>query len=198
MQKEFLVIVSNRAPSNFVTDTNLPVLDVYTSVLGHFKDVQSILKVEHKAAKTVDDHNEIVDPAYPTTAPDTMFVQGLLENGGVASLALRSARAVVDGKGFRWVISGTKGEIELVTEPGVIQFLPPGTQVRLMKPGSDAQLVSFEAEAEHISGLSSAGPSVARLWEAFANDEAVYPTIEESVKVHELLEKINGRGIWAP
>lgn len=180
----------------------IPVLELYTATLGHFKEVQSILKVQHKLGTTVDEQQNVVDAAYPTTAPDTMFIQGVLENGAVASLALRTARpgAVADGKGFRWVISGTKGEIEVVTGPGIIQFLPPSsTEIRLLKQGGEVQVVSWESEVDHIASLSSAGPSVARLWEAFAmGDKEGYPTLEDSFKVHELLEKINGEGIWAP
>lgn len=93
---------------------------MYTRVLGNFKTVQSVLKVQDKSAKTLDDKYSVVDPTYPVTAPDTIFIQGVLENGGVASLTNRSVRAAVDDSGFRWIISGTKGEIELTTKPGVI------------------------------------------------------------------------------
>lgn len=170
-------------------------------MLGNFTAVQSVLKVQDKTAKTLDDKYSVVDPAYLVTAPDTIFIQGLLENGGVASLALRSVRTAVDDTGFRWIISGNKGEIELTTKPGVIAFLPPGgSQIRVRKWGSEADVVDFETgEGEHVRKISPPGPNVARVWEAFAKgEEDGYASIEESLKTHELLEKIHKDAIWAP
>lgn len=173
---------------------------MYTRVLGDFKIIQSVLKVQDKTAPTVDDKHNVVNPTYPVTAPDTMFIQGLLENGGVASLALRSVRTAVDDCGFRWIISGTKGEIELTTKPGVISFLPPGSQIRVRKWGSEAYVVGFDTdEGEHISKISPFGINVARVWEAVAKgEEGAYASIEDSLKTHELLEKIHQDAIWAP
>jgi predicted dehydrogenase len=174
---------------------------VYTCVLGNFKSVQSVFKVQDKTAKTLDDKYSLVDPAYPVSAPDTMFIQGVLENGGVASLSLRSVRAAVDDTGFRWIISGTKGEIELTTKPGLIGFLPPGgSQIRVRKWGSAPNVVDFETdESDHIRKISPPGPNVARVWEVFAKGEKDgYASIEESLKTQELLELIHRDAIWAP
>lgn len=170
-------------------------------MLGDFKVVQSILKVQDKTALTVDDKHNVVDPVYPVTAPDTMFIQGVLGNGGVASLALRSVRTAVDNSGFRWIITGTKGEIEVTTPPGVLAFLPPGaSQIRLRKWGSEAEVIDYDTdEGEHIRNIPPPGINVARVWEAFAKgEEDGYASIEESLKTHELLEKIHRDAIWAP
>jgi predicted dehydrogenase len=170
-------------------------------VLGNFKAVQSVFKVQDKTAKMVDDSYNVVDPAYPVTAPDTVFIQGVLENGGVASLALRSVRTAVDDSGFRWIISGTKGEIDLTTKPGMIAGLPSGgSQIRVRKWGSEAKVVEFEAdEGEHINKISAQGRNVARVWDAFAKgDRDGYALIEDSLKTHELLEIIHRDAIWAP
>lgn len=170
-------------------------------MVGNFEIIQSVLKVQDKLALTVDDKNSVVDPAYPVTAPDTIFIQGVLEKGALASLVLRSVRTAVDDCGFRWIITGTKGEIELTTKPGVMAFLPPGTsQIRVRKWGSEAYVVDYDTdEGEHISKIPPPGINVARVWEAFAKgDEDGYASIEESLKIHELLEKIHQDAIWAP
>ena len=167
-------------------------------MLGNFKVVQSALKVQDKTAKTLDDKNGVVDVAYPVTAPDTMFIQGILENGALASLTLRSVRTTVDDSGFRWIISGTKGEIELTTEPGVIGFLPPGgSQIHVRKWGSEAEVVKFKLdEGEHIRLVPPPGQNVARVWEALAKgEEDGFASIEESVKTQELLELIHQNAI---
>ena len=170
-------------------------------MLGNFEVVQSILKVQDKTALTLDDMHNVVDPAYPVTAPDTMFIQGVLENGGVASIALRSVRTSVDNCGFRWIITGTKGEIKVTTAPGVLAFLPPGgSHMRLRKWGSEAEVVDYGTdEGDHIRKIPPPGINVARMWEAFAKgEEDGYAAIEESLKTHELLEEIHRDAIWAP
>jgi predicted dehydrogenase len=170
-------------------------------VLGNFKVVQSVLKVQDKTARTVDGNYNVVDPEYPVTAPDTIFIQGILEKGGLASLTLRSIRTAVDDCGFRWIISGTKGEIELTTKPGVLAFLPPGeSQIRVRKWKSDAYVVPYDTdEGEHIRNIPPPGINVARVWEAVAKgDKDGYASIDDSLKTHELLEKIHRDAIWAP
>lgn len=169
-------------------------------MVGNFKTVQSVLKVQDKTAKTLGPDHAVVDPAYPVTSPDTVVLQGVLDNGAVASLSLRSSRSAVDDTGFRWLISGTKGEIELTTKPGVIQFLPPGTQIRLRTWGADSRVVDFDVdEEEYIRNVPAPGINVARVWEAFAKgEEDGYTSIEESLPTHELLETIIQKAVWAP
>lgn len=170
-------------------------------MVGNFNDVQSIVKVQDKTARTVDDTYNVVDAGYPVTAPDTIFIQGILDNGAVASMALRSVRTSVDDYGFHWIISGTKGEIEFTSKPGVISFLPSGgSRIRLRKWGSEVCDVSFEvSEGDHINKVTPIGRNVARVWEAFARDDKDgFATIEEALRIHELLDVIHQSAIWAP
>ena len=50
---------------------------------------------------------------HPKTAPDHILVQGELANGALASISFRKARKPVDALGLRWLITGTKGELEV-------------------------------------------------------------------------------------
>lgn len=167
--------------------------------MGDFQHVQSALKVQDKFAKTLDAQNNVVDPAYPTTSPDTMFVQGVLTNGALASVCIRSLRPAADDTGFRWVISGTKGEIELTSPPGIMTGLP-GVKIRMRNWGTDAEDVSVSQEdPSHIKSVTEPGTNVARTWEAFNEGaEDRFSSISDSVKVHELLEKIIDGAIYAP
>ncbi|KAH8176790.1 oxidoreductase family, NAD-binding rossmann fold domain-containing protein [Sarocladium implicatum] len=175
------------------------VLDTYTSVVGSFDKVQAALKVQDKTAKTLDNEGNVVDPAYPTTSPDTMFIQGVLANGALASLTLRSIRSAVDDTGFRWIVSGTKGEMEYTSGPGIMADLPAG-KIRVRTWGGDVEDVSVdEQEPEHVKKVSAPGGNVARVWEAFHNgDGKRAASIMDSLRIHELLGEIIDQGIYAP
>src|SRR5688572_18588975 len=125
------------------------------------------MKVQDKFSRTLDENNNVVDPAYPTTAPDTMFVQGILGNGALAALTLRSVRTAVDDTGFRWIVSGTKGEIELTSSPGIMAGLPEA-RLRIRKWGSEAEEVGVgDEDPDHVKVVTAPGGNVARVWEAF-------------------------------
>lgn len=173
-------------------------MQTYTCIVGNFKSFQSVLKIQDKTAKLLDTENAVVDAEYPVTAPDNILLQGLLDNGAVASVAFRTSRSAIDDIGFRWIISGTKGEIELTTTPGVMQFLSPGSQVRIRTWGNEARVVELVADSEHVAKVTAPGTNVARLWEAFATgNEDGYPSIEDTVRTHELLETMLKDSIWA-
>ena len=93
---------------------------------------------------------------------------------------------------FRWIISGTKGELELTSPPGIMSF-PPEFKVRIRRSNADSEEVVFGGEEpEHISSLPAPAANVGGVWEAFhqGNGERAL-SIREAVKVHELLEKIS-------
>lgn len=155
--------------------------------------------MQHKTAVLVDSDANVVDPCYPTTAPDTMFIQGVLENGAAAFLSLRSVRKTVADVGFRWLISGTDGEIEYTSGPGVVQWLP-NPEIRVRKWGGATETISVDStEQEHVASLGPPSNNIARVWEAFAvGDSEPVATLEQSLVVHQVLEKIIREAIYAP
>ena len=90
------------------------VLDSFTHVLGGFSSVNSILKVdEPEVTIGAADGSQY---QVPSTAPNEIFVQGLLKSGAVASVNFRNipfGNKTVDDRGLTWIITGTEGEIEL-------------------------------------------------------------------------------------
>ena len=129
-----------------------------------------------------------------------MFIQGVLQNGALASLTLRSVRSAVDDTGFRWIISGTKGEIEFTSSMGIIADLP-AAKLRVRKWGGEVESVEVEdkEEPEYVKAVTAPGENVARVWEAFhRGDASRAATIQDSLVIHELLEDIIDNGVYAP
>ncbi|GAD97179.1 oxidoreductase, putative [Paecilomyces variotii No. 5] len=168
-------------------------LDSFTQVVGDFKDVQSILQTRYPTIPIFNGEGKVVNPSHPKSAPDHIFVQGTLENGAGASISFRSVPAAVDGVGFRWLISGTKGEIEITMPESHWQMGNPGATLKL-RVGKDsaAQDVDFSTlQDPSISKIPFPGPNTASLYEAFAKgDRESYATFESSLKLHKLLDRI--------
>ncbi|KAL6798619.1 hypothetical protein J3E68DRAFT_400318 [Trichoderma sp. SZMC 28012] len=175
------------------------ILDTHLSILGDFKDIQSTFKIQNKKTKLVDHEGKTIHENFDITAPDTILLQGVLESGAVASMTMRTSKEPVDNTGFRWVISGTKGELELTSDPGIFHWGPPGLKLKLREFGGEEKEIDFNTgEPEHLSQVSYMGQNVARLYEAFATgEEDGYATLEDALKVHKALEEAKLRAVWA-
>lgn len=173
-------------------------MDTHLNILGDFKDIQSTLKIQNKKTKLIDDKGSVIQENYDITAPDTILLQGVLENGGVASVTMRTSTNTVDNTGFRWIISGTKGELELTSDPGIFHWGPTGLKLKLREFGGEAKEIDFNpGEPEHVSQVSYMGQNVARVYEAYAKgEEDGYATLDDSLKVHRVLEKAKINAVW--
>lgn len=169
------------------------------NILGDFKDIQSTFKTQNNKTKLVDYEGNIIQENFDITAPDTILLQGVLESGAVASLTMRTCTEPVDNTGFRWIISGTKGELELTSDPGIFHWGPTGLKLKLREFGGEAKEIDFNpGETEHLSQMSYSGQNVARVYEAFAKgEEDGYATLDDALKVHRALEKAKLHAVWA-
>jgi predicted dehydrogenase len=174
-------------------------LDTHLNILGDFKDIQSTLKTQNSKTNLIDDEGKIVEENYHITAPDTILLQGILESGALTSVIMRTSPEPVDNAGFRWIISGTKGELELTTDPGIFHWGPTGLKLKVKEFGGEAKEIDLgPAEPEHVSQVSYSGQNVARVYEAFAKgDEDGYATLDDALKVHRALEKAKVNATWA-
>lgn len=170
------------------------VLDGFTNVLGDFKTTQSTLKTHNPTVSLVDlKTGEVINPSYPKTAPDHIFVQGELESGALVSIAFRKSDKAIDSKvGLRWTITGTEGEIEITFPPDQVQFGSTDRSFRVRTSKDETvQVVSFAAdEASYVKEVPYPGTNTARIYEAFAKGDDCYATFESSLKTHELLDKL--------
>lgn len=176
-------------------------LDPFLDTLGEFKDVQAIFKTYQKTTPLFDATGTVVDPAYNVTAPEFILVQGVLESGVAASINVRSTPAVADETGFKWIISGSEGEI-VFTSPagGYVQGSMPDARILLKNWKSETEEVKWKTdEPAHVTSVFEYAINTARLYEAFATgDEDGYPSIESARKVHRLIERVKKNAIWAP
>ncbi|CAM1510623.1 Fc.00g009580.m01.CDS01 [Cosmosporella sp. VM-42] len=167
-------------------------LDAFTSVLGDFETIQSTLKNHNPTVTTVKmATGEVVDTAFPKSAPDHTFIQGVLESGAVASITFRKAKKPVDGLGLRWLITGTEGEIEVTLPEDHLQMGPEGRALRLRIKDGDVQKVEFAtAEPDHIQKVAYPGTNSARIYEQFAQGTGDIADFEAALKTHKLLDRI--------
>lgn len=177
-----------------------PGLDSFLNVLGEFKDVQAVFKIHKKTLPLIDATGKVVNPAYEATAPEYVLIQGVLESGAVASINMRFTPSPVNGDGFRWIVSGSEGELEFTSPSAMIQGELPQAKVFLRKWNGKTEGVKLKRdEPAHVAGLPGHAINTARLYEAFAtDDEDGYPSIESARKVHLLLEQVKDVAVWAP
>ncbi|KAF6818013.1 oxidoreductase family protein [Colletotrichum sojae] len=115
----------------------------FLHVLGTFdlSTLSSILKVESKEIPIYTPDRTAIDiPAHPKNTPEHIFAQGVLQSGAVASISFRTTPGTVDDDArLRWVISGTKGEIEVTS---------PHTSWQAHVPARKFKVKPFEEEEE--------------------------------------------------
>ena len=171
------------------------------STLGGFQEVQSVLKTTRKTVPIVNEKLEVVDPAYKVTAPDQMTMQGVLENGAIASLSLRAVANPAADVSFRWIISGSEGEIDVATPVGFVQMLAPGAKVLLRKWKGDVEEIDMATTSEpaHISALPDYVKGIARVYEAYAtNDQDGFASLQDGLKTQKVLQRMIDGAIIAP
>ncbi|SPO05380.1 related to dehydrogenases and related proteins [Cephalotrichum gorgonifer] len=169
-------------------------LHSFIDVLGNFSEVQGLLKTQHPDVNILSPGGEVVDPAYKKTAPDDIFVQGILESGALASINFfKSETPVSDKRSFVWRITGTEGEIELASPEMVWQIGNPAARItiRVGKSG-EPQEVELDSQDPAISaGVPFMGQNTALVYDAYAKgDTSRYATFEQATQTHRLLQKI--------
>ncbi|RFU80707.1 oxidoreductase family [Trichoderma arundinaceum] len=168
-------------------------LDGFLWVLGDFATLKSSFSHQYPLMKIVDTKTgQIVDPAFPKSAPDHMFVQGVLDNGAIASVNYHRTPHIV-GKNMRWIISGTEGEIEFTVDGGQIQMgrTERIIRIRTAKEEKEPRVIEWETEAPaHVEVVQFPGQNTAYLFDAFAKGDKNVPDFEDALKLHKLLDRI--------
>ncbi|OHE97177.1 oxidoreductase family protein [Colletotrichum orchidophilum] len=170
-------------------------LDSFTNVVGDF-DLSTLSSVLKRDVDTVPlykaDRVTVINPAYSKSSPDQILVQGMLQNGATASIAFRTTPVTVSEDGTRWIISGTKGEIEAVLDGGQRKGHSPSKKLTYKTVGGEVQEVTLESgklpEGVEVSAL---GLNTALIFDAFARgDTSRYADFQTALKNHVLLEEI--------
>lgn len=170
----------------------LLVLSGFVHVLGDFASVKSTFAIQHPTVKLVNSKTgEVVNPERRRTAPDHIFVQGMLENGAIVSISRRTPPRPIDGHGLRWLISGTEGEIELTTSGRGYQTGSNPMTLRIITKEGEMKTIDWEQdEPSHIKDVAPPGVNTARLFDAYALNKDCYSDFEKAVKLHKLLDRI--------
>ncbi|KAI0404388.1 oxidoreductase [Xylaria palmicola] len=172
-------------------------LDSFIHVLGDFTEVQAILKSTFSSVPILNEEGVLVNPGYPKTSPDQVLVQGVLEGDAVASIALRNPKGDVDGLSFRWIISGTEGEIEVTIPQSLWEYAPPERALKLRIGKNEVQDVDFLSGDKFEGTMPSTATNVARQYRAFAKgDTESVATFESALKTHHLLDRIIRAAGW--
>ncbi|VUC25113.1 unnamed protein product [Clonostachys rosea] len=168
-------------------------LDSFTYVLGDFETLQSDLKTEITEIPMMGDDGAPTKATKKNT-PDHILVQGRLKSGAVASIAYRWCylQEAVGNVGFRWIISGTEGELEITADQGQWQMNSSDRKLKLRLRGKPEEEVDFSvADAGFVQSMASFGQNSGRILNAFAHgDEALYADFSSAVQTHKLLDEI--------
>lgn len=168
-------------------------------VLGNFQSLDSLFQTNYKHYDILNTKGEVVEKNHLKTSPDTILVQGTLSSGAAASVTFcTTAGPTIDGVGFRWLITGTDGEIEVTAPEAQWQMAKigsPGFSLRArIGKGSEVKTIEIEEgleEAQAVKDLSHPGPNTARIYEAYFNgDEGSYATFENALETQKLLDWI--------
>lgn len=78
-------------------------------ILGEeFATVRSIFAVQQAIAVLISSKTgKVIDPERQRTCPDHMFFQSTSASGAVVSITTPTPPRLIDGRGPRWLISGT-------------------------------------------------------------------------------------------
>lgn len=140
------------------------------------------------------DFKTVVHPAWPKTTPDHILVQGTLEKGKVpASISFHVSGKSTDDVGIRWVITGTKGEVEITSGKDQWQIASSDKtlRVKLYESGEVRDIDFNSVEHGVASGIPDPAVNTALILDAFAKgDTSGFADFAGALKHHQLLDEI--------
>jgi predicted dehydrogenase len=125
-----------------------------------------------------------------TDVPDQIAIAGRLESGGFVSIHYRGGIAPFGN--FRWEINGTEGDLLITGGDGHSQY----GLVELI--GARRGKAPARIPSEHQAGLAGTAAegvagAYARLHDDLVNGRYESPSFSDAVRLHALLERIEGR-----
>jgi len=130
----------------------------------------------------------LLDPAgnpngktHPAEVPDHYTIAGTLKSGVVVNIFNRVGYTDVPGRRqFLWEIDGEEGSLRLEGNA------PSSSFINVFEP----DLYLNGEKIDLGEGPSGSSYSIPAAWKAFAEGKGGYATVEDAVKVHELLAAI--------
>jgi predicted dehydrogenase len=151
------------------------------------------VKSHYKTVPIIDlSTGETVDPAYPKTAPDHVFIQGVLKNEALALSHSANPPQLLT----KWISAGISQEPkERSSSPpkrgnGNLGSLRSGNHDQDWKEGRDEKFDFMSGDVSKAAKVLHPAPNAARLDENFATEGGEAVTFEDALKTHRLLERI--------
>ncbi|KAI1263642.1 NAD(P)-binding protein [Xylariaceae sp. FL1019] len=174
--------------------------DAFVSVVGGFATIQSVFKNQVKNTQTVDSQGNVIDPDFKVTSPEQMLIQGILKSGAAANFSIRTTATAAEQASYRWVITGTEGEVVYTADAGTFQTPPPNQKIHLKKGDADIEQVDFSRkEGDYIDQTAMLGLNVQRLYDAYAkHEDDALSTIEQTLETEKQMLELKKNAIWTP
>lgn len=163
-----------------------------TVVLGYgFKEApKTLLANRRHAVKLLSfPDGKLLDPNYPKTTHDTIYVHGYLTPQEIPlSMTLRGGRPFPGTPGLEWRIYGEKGEIRLIADGPYIQigYEEMKIQVHEFESGR-VEEVGVEADEMAALGVPLGARNVGRVYRRLRDGEEIC-SFEDAVERHKVLE----------
>lgn len=156
-------------------------LDTITYLLGDFRSVSATTALHYPVATLLDSERKATNQTITATAPDQVAFTGLLKSGAISTVVWRGGIPSTKGRRqFLWEIDGEDGSIRMESDAMGAAFI----NIRDPKLYLNGELVNVQ----HTNGP---GDNLAAAWAEFAKgDEGTYPTMDDAVKNHCLLDAI--------
>jgi len=154
------------------------ILDTFQTVLGKFTNVSATAFNVYNKPEIVDDAGNPTGETIDADNLDFIAFSGVLASGALASVTLRTGLKSTPGRSqFVWEIDGEEGSIRIDS--------PDVAFINVREPNLYVNGERVEVEAGEL--LSN----ITRQFEEYAKGEAGnYATLEDAVKLHELLDAI--------
>ncbi|KAK1847717.1 oxidoreductase family protein [Colletotrichum chrysophilum] len=169
-------------------------IDSFTHILGPFdtSSISSMLKTDNDHVPIyIPDRTAIAIPSHPKTAPDHILVQGSLQSGALATVHFRTTQASIDDVGIRWIISGSKGEVEITSPSSSWQGYFPNRKIKVKVFGGETRDVDFAADLGAAAEVGQRAVNTALVLDAFAKGKMeLYADFEAGLRNHKLLDVI--------
>lgn len=172
--------------ANTLTISAGHVIDALRYVLGEFRELSAIVATQLPQA-TVTDTNEVL----AVTAPDNVLVDGVLQNGAVASIHIESVPVI--GTGYSFEIHGTEGSLvarsDAGSNTGELELRGARRGARTLEAiPLDEQ---YRWAPEVPAGVPvNVGQQYRRMAEAISARTAFDPNFDTAVELHRLLGAI--------
>lgn len=161
-------------------------MDAFCFTLGEFAELSATTATRRQQVKLLETGEMI-----PSDVADQLALQGVLQNGAVASVHFRGGMS--RSTHFLWEINGTEGDLVIRADGGHIQMLP----LRLFGSQGKAPLAALPAPRSYdpVAGLLPDGPSasVGRAYCRLAQDwqsAQQLPSFDDAVIRHRMITAI--------